>query len=243
MARRRKAEDDAADWVPPPFSETDFMKQEIGAAKASVVSVLYAVLVAVASYAITLARLPAVGFLVGFGLIFALRYLMPIVRIDTSKFKRRDWLGHGSIVFFSWLAFWILLLNAPFADLTRPDMTAVFVATTANTSDLSLACKGLVPGPNAGALSRGNNTLLYVTFRATDNVAVASTQATVNAASVTLASAGGNANRCDSGTYPGGTREGFVSPIPPNGLVVLAIQATDTSGNSYALNFQFTVGP
>jgi len=244
MARRRKGED-AAEWAPPPFSEAEFMQKEIGAAKASVVSVLYAIPVAFASYAITLARLPAVGFAAGFGLIFLLRYLMRFMRsigVDSSKFKRRDWVGHGSIVFFSWLAFWILLLNAPFADLTRPDITNVFVAIAASPTVPSLGCKQLSSGDNPGSLSLGVNSTLYVTFRATDNVAVMSVGASMNEAPIVLSDADGDTNRCRVGTYPGGTREGFVAPVA-TGLYVLAIQATDTSGNAYSLTFRFTVGP
>lgn len=216
------------------------MKQEIRAAKASAVSVLYAIPVALASYAITLARFPIVAFVAGLGLIFLLRYLMRFTGIDTSKFKRKDWLGHGSIVFFSWLAFWILLLNAPFADLTRPDIINVAVATTTSMSTTSLVCKNLSPGDNPPLAGGVGNTTLYVTFRATDNVAVASTDATVNGQPVVLSAANGATNRCQAGTvYPSGTWEGFVSPLP--GFVTLTIHAIDTSGNSYALTFKFTI--
>ena len=100
----------------------------------------------------------------------------------------------------------------------------------------------LSPGDNPGSLSPGVNSTLYVTFRATDNVAVASTQATVNRAPVVLNSVAGDANRCQGGVYSGGTQEGFVAPVP-TGLIVLSIRATDTSGNAYELTYRFTVAP
>ena len=216
------------------------MKQEISATKASVVSVIYAIPVALVSYAITLARLPIVAFFAGFGLIFLLYYLMPLTGIDTSKFKRKDWLGHGSIVFFSWLAFLILLLNPPFGDFTRPDITNVAVAPAANASVLALTCKDIFPLPaDNGNLARGGNSTLYITFRATDNVAVASVSATVDAVTVNFTVAAGATNRCRTGAYPGGTHEAFVPARA--GLVTLAIRATDTAGNAWSLTFRFTV--
>ena len=238
MARRRKAEE-SEDWVPPPFDEVEFMKKEITSAKASVVSILYAIGVALVSYGITLARLPIVAFFAGFGLIFLLYYLMPFTGIDTAKFKRRDWVGHGSIVFFSWLAFWILLLNPPFGDLTRPDITNVVVASTSNMADFALTCKDLFPGDNT-PLPLGGNSTLYITFRATDNVGVTSVDATVNGAVVGLTAVDGFTNRCrGGGPYPAGTHVGFFLPVTTGTPVTLVLRATDAAGNAWSLTFRF----
>ncbi len=240
MARRRKGED-VADWVPPTFDEVEFMRREIGAAKASVVSVVYAIPVALASYAMTVARLPGVvAFFAGLGLISLLYYLMPLIGIDTSKYKRKDWLGHGSIVFFSWLAFWILLLNPPFGDFTRPDISNVAVASAASPGAPALTCKSLFPGDNT-PFSKGANSTLYVTFRVTDNVAIASVNATMGGA-LNLVNAGGSQNRCANGVHPPGTYEAFV-PAPALGLVVLTIAIVDTAGNAYGLTFKFPMNP
>ena len=236
MARRRKAEE-SEDWVPPPFDEVEFMKKEITAAKASVVSVLYAVGVAAVSYLITLAGLPIVAFFAGFGMIFLLYYLMPLTRVNTANFKRRDWIGHGSIVFFSWLAFWILLLNPPFGDFTRPDIVSVSVASAGSTTALVLSCKNLFPGDNT-PLALGGNSTLYITFRATDNVAVASVAATLDGVVVPLISPPGSTNRCRGGTPASGTHEGFMPAGP--GLVTLVLRATDTAGIVWTLTFRFT---
>lgn len=242
VARRRRGED-AAEWVPPEFDEVEFMRQEVNSAKASVVSVVYAVPVAVASYLLTLARVPIAAFFAGLGLIFLLYYLMPLLRpitgVDTSKFKRRDWMGHGAIVFFSWLAFWILLLNPPFGDFTRPDITNVAFATAASPASPAIWCRDLFPGDNPGMVL-GTNASVYVAFRAMDNVAVARANATFDGAAVPLSPVGGSLNRCRGGAYPAGTYAAFF-PAPAPGLHRLVTVAVDASGNAFGLTFQFTL--
>src|SRR5437867_3500708 len=101
------------------------MRTEMKAARATIAVVLWTLPAAGLSYGLTLAGIAVVAFFTGIGMLFLLKWVLPILRIDTSAYKRKDWLGHGVTFFFSWLAFWILLLNPPFADLTSPVILGV----------------------------------------------------------------------------------------------------------------------
>jgi hypothetical protein len=125
-AAKRKKEKEEPDFAIPEFDEGAYMRKEVEGAKAAVVSVILAVPVAGVLYGLAVVGLAVVAFFLGIALtfslprIFRLLKVLPWPKVDTSTFERRDWLGHGSTFFFSWFAFWILLLNAPFVDLTNP---------------------------------------------------------------------------------------------------------------------------
>ena len=125
-AAKRRKEKEESDFAFPEFDEGAYMRKEMEGAKAALVAVILAIPVAALLYGLAVWGLAVVAFFVGVALTFALPRLfrlieiLPWPKVDTAKFERRDWLGHGSTFFFSWLAFWILLLNAPFVDLTNP---------------------------------------------------------------------------------------------------------------------------
>ena len=111
-----------------------------------------------------------VAFFAGIGMMFLLKWMLPVFKIDVSEYKRKDWLGHGATFFFSWLAFWILLLNPPFADLTSPTIVKVAI------DGAIVGCDGTdtnTTGPNVLSVVAG------------DNVGV--TRVTVNGANLTAA--------------------------------------------------------
>ncbi len=123
----KKKRKDEAELNLPEFNEVEYMKTEMKAARAAIVAVIWAVPAALVSWGFTIAGIAIVAFFAGLGIMFLLKWIYPLVRVDTSQWKRRDWMGHGVTFFFSWLAFWILLLNPPFSDLTNPVITGVTV--------------------------------------------------------------------------------------------------------------------
>lgn len=128
-AKRRKKEEDEA-FVLPEFDEVAYMKKEINAARISFVLIGLAVPLAVLLWAGTVIGLWGAGFLVALAFTFFLPRILaflPWPKVDVSQLERRDWIGHGGTFFFTWLAFWILLLNVPFSDLTNPAIVAVSV--------------------------------------------------------------------------------------------------------------------
>src|SRR5256885_16393076 len=120
---RRKRKDEAPDWTAPDFDEVGYMRTEIRAARAAVATIAWAVVGAVVSFLLYSIH-PALAFFAGILVGFGLYFFLPMIGISIDAFKRRDWTGHGITYFFSWLAFWILLLNSPFGDFTNPTIQA-----------------------------------------------------------------------------------------------------------------------
>lgn len=120
MARKKRKKKEPFEFKTPEFDEVAFMKREVEGAKAAMITLGYAFGVALASWALTLAGLAPVGGLVGFVALYGLRYVYPLAGVDLSKFDWKLWAGNGAIHIFAWFAFWVLLLNPPFLDVSPP---------------------------------------------------------------------------------------------------------------------------
>jgi len=169
---RRKRKDDVPDWCPPEFDEVGYMRQEIESARAAVATIAWAAVGATVAFLLTSVH-PALAFFAGIAVGAGMYFIFPVIGIRTEKFKRRDWTSHGITYFFSWLAFWIILLNPPFGDFVDPTIQAVSVSPYRAGYNGSLACIAPVGGAVSLPLGPGN-TSVYVLFRASDNVRLAS---------------------------------------------------------------------
>src|SRR6267378_1869833 len=177
---------------------------------------------------------PALAFFAGIAVGAGMYFIFPVIGIRTEKFKRRDWTSHGITYFFSWLAFWIILLNPPFGDFVDPTIQAISVSPYRAGYNGSLAC--IAPVGGAVNLPLGPlNTSVYVLFRASDNVRLASVSVDV------APSTGGNFtlvphtvtgfNQCAghrSELYLGGTYN--VTFVSSASSYAVTITAVDTSG-------------
>ncbi len=238
---RRKRKDETPEWTPPEFDEVGYMRQEIAGAKIAIATVAWAGVGAIISYLLYLYVHPVVAFLVGLAVYGALSILLPILGVQTHGFKRRDWLGHGVTYFFSWLAFWILLLNPPFGDHTAPTLWGIQAGSYASAGGSepaanSVPCTAIAPGGSL-LLSVGSNDTLYLLFRATDNVAVTSVRVTVGTSlgtsEVNATLVEGQPDACvGSGTgarYAPGTYAVRV-PIAGSSYFSFQIEASDRAG-------------
>jgi hypothetical protein len=165
-----------------------------------------------------------------------------MIGISIAAFKRRDWIGHGITYFFSWLAFWILLLNPPFGDFTNPTIQSVSVSPFHPGYTGTLSCQPLVSGAVTIKLNPPN-TSAYVLFRASDNVGLASVQVEVTPNSqpafVLNATPQIGSSRCanhTTETYPGGTYN--VSFVFNASSYIVTIVARDRSGRIATDSFQ-----
>ncbi len=243
MARRKRKEEEP-DWVAPEFDEVGYMRQEIEGARAAVATIAWAVIGALVAFALY-SVLPVLAFFAGVAVGFGMYFVFPLIGFKTESFKRRDWIGHGITYFFSWLAFWIILLNPPFSDHTDPTIQAISVSPYHVGYNGSLAC---LP-PTAGSISLGaGNNSLYILFRASDNVGLRSVQVQVapNAQSpfvVTPTPVTGQ-NKCvghRQETYLGGT---YNATFPVTATAYdITIVAVDTSGHQAAIAFQILPTP
>ena len=210
---RRKRKDDVPDWSPPDFDDVGYMRAEMTTARAAVITIAWAAVGAIVAFLLYSVN-PALAFFAGIAVAFGLYYVLPFLGISVSGFKRRDWMSHGITYFFSWLAFWILLLNPPFGDFTTPTIQGITVSPF-QSGNLSgeLSCLPVVDGKVSIPLSAPNNSA-YILFRATDNVRLTSLEVNVTPAGVGPTSFSltpvlqSGYSRCSGHTselYPGGT--------------------------------------
>ncbi len=176
LARKKRKKEEDVEFKTPKFDEVAFMKKEMEGAKAALVTIGYALALGLASYVLTVLS-PAWGAplaaLLGFLALYGVRYLYPAVGLDTAKFDRRTWAGNGAIFLFAWLAFWVLLLNPPFLDVSPPLIDRVQVQLPGADSWTDVSRDGLT------MLALGGNTSFDVRVRVLDNIRVGQVQITV----------------------------------------------------------------
>ena len=241
---RRKRKDDTPAWVAPDFDEVGFMRREIEGARAAVATIAWAVIGALVGFALY-SVLPVLAFFGGIAVGFGMYFIFPLLGFKTESFKRRDWIGHGITYFFSWLAFWIILLNPPFSDHTPPTIQSVSVAPYHAGYTGDLVCLPATIG--SVSLGAGNDSL-YVLFRASDNVGLRSVEVRASpqgsmafVATPTLVA--GQNSQCAGHRqerYLGGT---FNATLPYATGYDITIVATDTSGLSAGVAFSVLLAP
>lgn len=177
MAKKRKKEPKEAFKVPE-FDEAEFMEREIEVSKTGIITVLYAIPIAIVSFGLTIIGLAGIGFIIGFFSIFTLRYLYQKLGINLKDFEKKTWVGNGALMFFSWLLIWVLLLNPPFSDVSEPSIRNVELwvqDTGGNWSRTILQASG---GNYQSADSLPAGTVVKLKVNATDNVEVSSVRIT-----------------------------------------------------------------
>lgn len=140
MAKKRRKDreekEEEYEFRPPEFDEKEFLLKELFDTRVVMFTVLFGVIFGVVAGIITIAdnSLIGVAFLVVVAGMIALKWLYPLVKIDTTKFLKKNWLGNVGTFFFTFLAIWVLLVNQPFADFAHPTVTdaTIWVANTGN---------------------------------------------------------------------------------------------------------------
>ncbi len=132
MAKKRKkekVEKEEYEFRPPEFDEKEFLKKEIKDTRTALLTIAYAGLFGVISGAISIfnENLVGIAFIVGIAGIFSLRYVYPLIKVDTSAFQKKHWVGNIGSFFFTFLAVWVLLLNMPLSDHADPTVDEVIV--------------------------------------------------------------------------------------------------------------------
>ncbi len=214
MARKKRKKKEEYQFEVPDFDEAEFMRKEILWAKAAVVTVGYAFAIGAACFGLSIVGFAYLAPLVGLGALYGLRYLYPAAKIDTSKFDRKVWAGNGATFLFAWLAFWVLLLNPPFVDVSPPVIQRAKVGFPGDSLD-DMVEINLAEGQIAFDL--GSNTSVQVLVLVTDNVGVVRVEATLD---------GGEAASLPVTANPHWYRL-TISPAQEGELYVVVVRAVD----------------
>lgn len=129
MAKKdaKDASDEEYQFEVPDFDEDAFIHKEMVSFKTTSTLFAWGVLAALVSWGLWESMDGAatgwyLGLLIVAAFGAALKWLYPLLRLDISHFGRREWLGTGFLLFFTWLAFFLLLTNPPFSDHADPVM-------------------------------------------------------------------------------------------------------------------------
>lgn len=219
------------------------MRKEIQGARAAVATIAWAVVGAIAAFLLYAVN-PYLAFFAGIAVGFGMYFVFPLFGIQTDAFKRRDWTSHGVTYFFAWLAFWILLLNPPFGDFTDPTVQGVSVSPYHTGYTGGLLCA--VPVGGSVTVSGAGNNSLYLLFRASDNVGLASIKVNVtqggSSYDATYTTLSGLTNPCTGHGTEKLPSDAYGAIISITASVVsVAIIATDHVGRVAAVGFQIFI--
>jgi len=153
----------------PEFDEVSYVKKELKDTKGALIVVLLGVIFAVISFLLTLIQQPGIGFIVGLIGLASIKYVLTGVKVDTSSYKIKNWLGHIGSYFFIWLAVWILLMNAPFSDFARPTIKDIAVASITGTNTTWCELKNYTEETHAVVKNTSSVTALSISAFVTDN--------------------------------------------------------------------------
>lgn len=115
----------------PEFDKEEYIAKEFRDAKVSRMVILLAFVIALVSYAFV--RIDESYRIVGLLLIFLavaeLKEFYRLIRVDTSAFEKKNWIGNSLLLFFAWFGMFTLLLNPPFYDMIDPRVESIDVWT------------------------------------------------------------------------------------------------------------------
>jgi len=129
VAKRHKSEDAEPEedyqFIPPDFDEDQFIHKEMVSFHTTTVLFVAGIVAALISWGIFAAVDGArTGWALGLvvvAVVFALlRLLFRVLRIDISHWARREWIGTAFLLFFTWLALFIAVVNPPLSDFADP---------------------------------------------------------------------------------------------------------------------------
>ena len=117
----------------PEFDEKKFKETEKRKAKTSIISFSFGIIIATISRFlwVHLSKSIRLGliFLFAIACIGFLAKILQYLKIDIKSFGKKEWLGSIAFYFFTWLAFFILLINPPFYDASPPQIEAIAMPT------------------------------------------------------------------------------------------------------------------
>ncbi len=168
MAKRKRKEDEEEEtgsFKFPEFDRKEFILKEMAMARILFAVTGFALAMGIIAFFLTLELNNAIiGLMVGIAGFFPLKNIAEKAG-DTSKLEKKDWFGHYSIYFLTFLAVWVLLFNYPITDVSHPEIGGVAVyVQNLNTTDNSTTW---VPVAEGKEIPAGSN--ISIRANVTDN--------------------------------------------------------------------------
>ncbi|HEV8360838.1 MAG TPA: hypothetical protein VGR28_10330 [Candidatus Thermoplasmatota archaeon] len=118
MAESKRAPAEEEYELPvPAFDAEAYVAKELAMARASVVLALYGlVLGMIGGWLAILLRNTVASLGVFFFGLTAIKGVLEMTGVPTKDWDRKAWAGHIAVLFFTWLAAWIIFMNAPFSS-------------------------------------------------------------------------------------------------------------------------------
>ena len=121
----------------PEFDKEEYIAKEFRDARTSQYVVILALLIALISYA--LVRVDEGNRIIGLFLIFlsiaGLKEFFTLLKVDTSAFEKKNWIGNSLLLFFAWFGMFTLLLNPPFYDMVDPHIDSIDIYSLSNMTE------------------------------------------------------------------------------------------------------------
>lgn len=132
MAKKKKKkskDEEEYEFKPPEFDEKEFLLKELRDTRTVLLTVGYAALFGILAGVITGIddSLAPIGFALVLAGLVSLKYVYPILKVNTSDFQKKNWAGNVAWFFFTFLAVWVLSFNYPFADHADPTIADITV--------------------------------------------------------------------------------------------------------------------
>ncbi len=109
----------------PDFDEDGFIHKEMVSFRTTTILFVVGIVAALISWGIYELMGGAkaawfIGLAVMAAAAYGLRFIYPLLKVDIRHFGRREWFGTFFLIFFAWLAFFILFVNPPISDHADP---------------------------------------------------------------------------------------------------------------------------
>lgn len=119
--KAKKDEEEEEEFGPPPFDEKAFYRGEMETAKATIITAIWGILIAVVSTGVYAATHDfTIGVALGLGAAIVIKPILDRLKVNTTGWGISKWGTSAFSYFTCWLAFWILFVNPPILDLSAP---------------------------------------------------------------------------------------------------------------------------
>lgn len=125
MAKKDDKNGEDYEFKMPDFDEDAFIHKEMVSFRTTSILFVWGIIAALISWGIYEAMDGAksawwIGLVIMAVFSYLLRFIYTALKVDIRHFGRREWFGTFFLMFFSWLAFFILLVNPPISDHADP---------------------------------------------------------------------------------------------------------------------------